>query len=275
MALATGTIVVACPGPGLGGGPLKGLFAVDPTSGQQRTLAQGDMLAEPWNVVFLADGRLLVADASAFGTGGLIAVDPANGQQTKVASSSQFRSPFGLALAPDGHVAVVYTLHQLPAGSSRVALVDPATGQDSEVFHGFPFVQPFAVAVDAAGNLIVTDPGDFTGFSRLIRSDIGVGVSIRHEGEGAFSGIAVEPTGKLVVTSDLTTRQQLLRFDPTTGPPTVVSRVPTGLTGGIAVEASGAILVTDVNGVLRVDPVTGAQTAVASMRGAAGLAVRR
>jgi hypothetical protein len=58
------------------------------------------MLAEPWNVVFLADGRLLVADASAFDTGGLVAIDPANGQQTKVASSSRFRSPFGLASRP-------------------------------------------------------------------------------------------------------------------------------------------------------------------------------
>jgi hypothetical protein len=275
MALAPGTIVVACPGPGLGGGPLRGLFAVDPTSGQQRTLAQGDLLAEPWNVVFLADGKLLVADASAFGTGGLIAVDPANGQQTKVASSSQFRSPFGLALAPDGRVAVAYTLHQFPAGSSRVALVDPATGEDREVFHGFPFVQSFAVAVDAAGNVIATDPGDFTGLSRLIRFDTGVGASIRHEGEGAFSGIAVEPTGNLVVTSDVAERQQLLRFHPTSGPPTVVSRVPTGLTGGVAVEASGAILVADINGVLRVDPVTGAQATVASVRGAVGLAVRR
>jgi hypothetical protein len=88
---------------------------------------------------------------------------------------------------------VAYTL-QRSGGSSRVALVDPATGEDQEVAHGFPFVQPFAVAVDAAGNVIVTDPGDFTGVSRLIRFDNGVGASIRHDGEGAFSGIAVEPT---------------------------------------------------------------------------------
>ena len=112
-----------------------------------------------------------------------------------------------------------------------MALVDPATGEDQEVAHGFPFVQPFAVAVDAAGNVIVTDPGDFTGLSRLIRFDIGVGASIRHDGEGAFSGIAVEPTG--------------------------------------------AILVTDVNGVLSADPVTGGQATDASMRGAVGLAVCR
>ena len=192
MALATGTIVVACPGEVAGATSGDCSRWIQPLD-SYRTLARGGMLAEPWNVVFLADGRLLVADASAFDTGGLIAIDPANGQRTKVASSSLFRSPFGLALAPDGHVVVAYTL-QRPGGSSRVALVDPATGEDQEVAHGFPFVQPSAVAVDAAGNVIVTDPGDFTGLSRLIRFDIGVGGSIRHDGEGTFSGVAVEPT---------------------------------------------------------------------------------
>jgi sugar lactone lactonase YvrE len=111
--------------------------------------------------------------------------------------------------------------------------------------------------------------------SRLVRIDAGVGASIRHEGEGGFNGVAVERNGNLVVTSDIAGRQQLLRFDPVSGPPTVVSRVPTGLTGGIAVESTGAILVTDVNGVLRVDPDSGAQATLASMRGAVGLAVHR
>jgi outer membrane protein assembly factor BamB len=60
-------------------------------------------------VVFLADGRLLVADATAFDTGGLIAVNPDNGQQTKVSSSSLFLRPYGLALAADGQVVVPST----------------------------------------------------------------------------------------------------------------------------------------------------------------------
>lgn len=268
MALATGSIVVACPGIE----QLRGVFAVDPTSGQQRTLAQGGMLVEPWNVVVLANGRLLVADASAFGTGGLIAIDPDNGQQTKVASSPVFHRPFGLAVRRDGHVVVAYTLR--PGSFGIVARVNPANGEHFGVAPTFQFVQPFAVAVDAADNVIVTDPGLFLGESRLIRIDAGVGASIRFDGGGAFTAVAVERTGNLVVTSDEPTNQKLLRFT-ADGPPTVVSENLAGLPGGLAVEASGAILVSTIRGVTRVNPANGAQALVASMRGAMGLAVCR
>jgi hypothetical protein len=48
---------------------------------------------------------------------------------------------------------------------------------------------------------------------------------------------------------------------------------------GVAVEANGAILVIDgANGVIRINPATGAQTTVStggSLRGAGGLTVRR
>jgi hypothetical protein len=100
-------------------------------------------------------------------------------------------------------------------------------------------VQPFAVAVDAHDNVIVTDPGEFLGESRLVRIDAGVGASIRHEGDGGFNGVAVEPTDNLIVTSDIAGRQQLPRFHPVSEPPTVVSRIATGLTGGVAVETTG------------------------------------
>jgi outer membrane protein assembly factor BamB len=124
MALPPGTIVVANPGPHIG------LFAVDPATGQQTTLAQGDLLVEPVNVVVMTDGRLLVADHAAFGTGGLIAVDPATGQQTKASSSELFLKPYGLALAADGQVVVVYVdrPHPFPAAVMRVNPANGTTG---------------------------------------------------------------------------------------------------------------------------------------------------
>lgn len=64
MALATGTIVVACPGEVAGATSGDCSRWIQPLD-SYRTLARGGMLAEPWNVVFLADGRLLVAGASA------------------------------------------------------------------------------------------------------------------------------------------------------------------------------------------------------------------
>jgi hypothetical protein len=281
MALPPGTIVVANPSLEDPGGP-RGLFAVDPATGRQTTLAQGGMLVEPWNVIFLADGRLLVADKSAFGTGGLIAVDPTSGQQTKVSSSPVFTSPFGMAQRADGQVVVAYTRHQ--GGPGAMALVDPTNGEHRGVAPDFRFATPFAVAVDAANNIIVTDPNVFAGSeNRLLRIDAGVRVSVRDDTEGGiYTGVAVEPTGNLIVISDAlaTGRQEVLRFHPTSGAPTVLSRG--GLIrapAGVAIEASGAILVVDLPGaVIRVNPVTGAQTAVSTggiLPSARGMAIRR
>jgi hypothetical protein len=272
MALATGTIVVACNNR-VHSEALRGLLAVDPTSGQQRTLAQGGMFAEPVDVVFLPDGRLLVADNAAFGGGGgLIAVDPDTGQQTKVASSSEFHQPSGLAVRNDGHVLVAYSLR--PGGFGSVLRVNPANGDHFGVAPTFEFLTPTAVAVGTADNVTVIDVLGGLGTSRLIRVETGVGARIRHEGAGFWAGIALEPSGNLVVTSDAPGgNQKLLRFHPVDGPPTVVS---IGLFGGVAVEASGAILVCmGSRGVFRVDPVNGAQTLVSSLRGGMGLAVRR
>ena len=282
MALPPGTIVVANPG---FDGQNIGLFAVNPANGQVTPLAQGGMFVVPWNVVFLADGRLLVADATAFGTGGLIAVDPDSCQQTKVSSSSLFLQPYGLALAADGQVVVTYT--DRPGQARGVVMrVNPANGEHRAVSLDFRFDFPFAVALDAAGNAIVTDPNDaFSGDpNRLIRIDIGQGAKIRADSPGfVFTGVAVEPTGNLVVTSDPTAgtgNQKLVRFHPTSGPPTVLSqadkiRAPQAVT----VEANGAILVADRTGaILRVDPNTGAQSTVTTsglLRNMHGIAVRR
>jgi streptogramin lyase len=282
MALPLGTIVVANPG---FDGQNIGLFAVNPANGLVTTLAQGGMFVVPWNVVFLADGRLLVADATAFGTGGLIAFDPDSNQQAKVSSSSLFLQPYGLALAADGQVVVTYT--DRPGQARGVVMrVNPANGDHRAVSGDFRFDFPFAVALDAAGNAIVTDPNDaFSGDpNRLIRIDIGQGAKIRADSPGfVFSGVAVEPTGNLVVTSDPgagSGTQKLLRFHPTSGPPTVLSqgdkiRSP----AVVAVEANGVILVLERPGaVLRVDPNTGKQSSFATsglLRGATGITVRR
>jgi hypothetical protein len=201
MALSPGTIVVANPSLEDPGGP-RGLFAVDPATGQQTTLAQGDLLVEPWNVSFLADGRLLVADRSAFGgTGGLIVVDPTSGQQIKVSSSPVFTRPFGMVLIGHGQLVVAYTEHA--GGLGALAHVNPANGDHQRLAEDFRFDTPFAMALDAAGNIFVTDPSAFIGSdNRLIRIDTSNRLSIRDDTPGIYTGVAVEPTGNLIVTSD-------------------------------------------------------------------------
>ncbi len=264
MALLPGTIIVADPQAFGGTG---GLIAVDPSNGQQTTLARGGMFVEPSHVAFTADGRLLVSDLEAFGTGGLIAVDPASGQQTKVVSSTVFRRPFGITVEADDQVVVAYLKSP---GNGAVMRVNPANGEHREVAPGVNFILPSGVALDATGNIVVCEANEGDTVSRLFRVDKGVGASILAIGkpEGAsYQGIAIESTGHILVTSrPADGESELLRFHPTSGAVMTVSkgnmiRAPFG----VAVEANGAILVIDIaSGVVRVNPAMGAQTTVST-----------
>ena len=149
------------------------------------------------------------------------------------------------------------------ASRGAVMRVNTDTGVHQAIMPGLGFDFPLAVALDTAGDSIVIDPSSFNGIdNRLIRLEVGGEVNIRDSPGFIFTGVAVEPTGNLVVTSDGigTGNQKLLRFPPTSGGPIVLSqgdkiRAPSG----VAVEASGAILVLDLTGaVIRVDPTTGA-----------------
>ncbi len=114
-----------------------------------------------------------------------------------------------------------------------VIRVDPVTGAQSIVSSGNNLVNPQGIAVDASGQIFVADPN--------------LGSILP-----AFTG----PGG-------------VLRIDPVTGAQTVVStggsfNGPTG----IAIEADGSLVTTQVNSVsnstvvIRVDPLTGTQTPV-------------
>jgi hypothetical protein len=104
---------------------------------------------------------------------------------------------------------------------------------------------------------------------RTIVSDAstGIGPTFEH-----FGGIAVEGSGDLLVVDN--TLDVIIRIDPITGDRTIISGSGTGSGPefenpfGIAIEASGDLVVADgglfgsVDGVFRVDPVTGNRTII-------------
>jgi DNA-binding beta-propeller fold protein YncE len=166
---------------------------VDPNTGAQTLVSQGQNFVQPSGVAFAKDGRILVSDTRAFqgGGGGLIAVNPANGLQTRVMGSTLFRRPFGMAVQADGQVLVA-CLEQ------AVIRVNPANGDFVNAIPSVRFDMPAGVALDAAGNIIVADVDTSGEDSRLFRIDTGVGASIRAHGEppGAIYGaVAIEPSG--------------------------------------------------------------------------------
>jgi hypothetical protein len=275
MSLASGTIVLACPGH-VEGSP-RGLFAVDPSSGEQRLIADGDLLAAPWDVEVLPEGTLLVADAKAFGTGGLIAVDPTTGRQRKVWSSEDFRSPVGVARERDGRVVVCCPIPVEPSSVPRGAVVrvNPATGAFDDVAPGFDFGGASGIAVDRLGRIFVVDPFDFTGNQNRIIMIFGAQVLVRLDMPGfRFSGITVEQSGHLAIPSDDPGGGHLFRVDPVSGPAIdILTERLRGTTGAITTQADTTMVVADGRGLVRVDPVTGTQTQLTSIRDVTGLAV--
>jgi sugar lactone lactonase YvrE len=230
-------------------GGCGGLIVVDPRSGEQTVVSHntpllGEEFVDPVGVALLADGRLVVADVSAGDddSGEIIAVDPRSGRQTVIASNAigshgYFVDPVGVVAASDGRL---YVLDQRAfGGHGGVIAVDVATGEQTPIasnaigaVHDFDI--PTGIAVTPGGRLLVSDEAAF-------------------DGNGGV--IAVDPaTGQQTpVASDL-----------------IGSEHDFASPLGIALEADGQILIVDSKafdgrgGVVRVDPDSGAQTAVAN-----------
>jgi len=124
------------------------------------------------------------------------------------------------------------------------------------------------VALDEAGNVIVIE-NDISGQDSVLHR-VGEGVGHRILASGSppgamYSGVATESGGGILVTDGQGhPAPRLLRFDPITGAVNIVSQgQKLGSPLGVAVEASGAILIADPHsGIIRADPRTGAQTIV-------------
>ena len=279
------------------------LFRVDPTNGNRTLLSdfgnagQGPLGSDPQDVAVETNGTVLAIDAGG-GTGNngaLFRINPGSGNRTllsdfgNAAQGPLGEDPRGLVVEASGAVLVIDSdgvnpfnaLFRVdPTSGNRTLLSDfsnAAQGPVGDVGRG--------IAVEASGAVLVTDINagtngvlfridPITG-NRTLLSDFG------NPGQGAFGfnpfGIAVEASGTiLVVNQDEGTGDNgaLFRIDPTTGNRILLSdfgNAGQGTLGfaplGIAVEASGAVLVTDeeaetgTNGALfRLDPTNGNRT---------------
>lgn len=189
-----------------------------------------------------------------------------------------------------------------PISTAALFGVDPVTGART-VLSTFGPTNPTAVAVEADGGILVTDtdagtdpsggtsewgvlyrlsPDPSTGqLTRSVLTDFGVGPNTGRTPRA----VTVEPDGRILVimaTIGTSSRGLLVRVDPVTGARAIVSDFANSGQGdlgveprGVAVEASGAIVVIDAQagqgetgnaqGVLfRIDPQTGLRTAVSN-----------
>jgi glucose/arabinose dehydrogenase len=274
------------------------IIRVNPLTGAQTTVSSGGSFVDPFGIAIAANGDLLVADASAFGgPGGIIRVDPGTGAQTTVSSGGSFVNPSGIAIAANGDLLVADSAAfggPCPIGCGGIIRVDPGTGAQTTVSSGGSFFRPGGIAIAANGDLLVADAEAFGGLGGIIRVDPGTGaqaaVSNNTISTGAGGGaLFVNPAGiAIAMNGDLLVADRdafgvlggIIRVDPLTGAQAAVSNntISTGAGGGalfvdpfgIAIAKNGDLLVADrdafggLGGIIRVNPLTGAQTTVSS-----------
>lgn len=249
------------------------IWAVDPGSGDQTLITQGDLLLRPDGLAVDSTGNLWISDVDA---NAVIHVDIASGDQTLLANgfaadfSGYERMP--LELGPDGLLYV--------ARLGAITSVDPMTGTKS-VIYDQPFVLGYAraIAFDGAGRLWAASSVLSTLDGALIRFDSAsdplpdilchqtiVSVDPCGSGGGFWSdpGDMVFDIASGYMVIAMNSAGAVSKLDPVTG-------VPTGIGGpgseGIALALFGYYVTSAMGGgeLVHVDRLTGASTTVSTL----------
>jgi streptogramin lyase len=219
------------------------VFALNPATGERRTVASGGSLVQPLGIAVNADGTIFVSDT---GSLAIIRIDSLTGSQSVIANGGLIGVPFGIAIDRKGDLLI--------ANGEAIIRLDPLKGEQTIVSAGGHFGSgvgyPLGVAVAQNGDLIVANVG-FP--SEIIRVNPRTGHQTLLSSGGCLKfpqAIAVD--GKDIYLTDVATADgnfgigAVIHVDLHTGRQTVLSSGG-NLVGpvGIAVDENGQIVVGD------------------------------
>ena len=273
-----------------------GIIRVDPATGAQTTITEGNNFVTPHGVTFDANGQILVVDRDAFGfqanaagPGGVVRVDPRTGAQTVISRGGYFKTPVAIAVEADGNILVADDDSIFGDNNGAVIRVNPITGAQTVVSRGGYFVDPYGIAVQPNGDILVADQDAFpdgtaicgarkatNGRGGIIRVNPTTGAQTVVSAKGKFcdaDGAELAPNGGLYV-ADLTAfgvPGGVICVNPATGTQYAISkRGDFSEPADVAIAPGGSVFVTDHDGkspagtdtpvVYKVDNATGAQT---------------
>jgi streptogramin lyase len=206
-------------------------------------------------------GELFVTDAR---VPAVLRLDPASGRKVTVTSGDKLKRPFGAAIAADGDLYIT-------DNSAGLIRVNPITGVQRFIIEcpAYACNAPIRVAVAANGQLIGVGGSFSPGGDRVVQVDPVTGAMTNLSSGGLLArpiDLGIAANGDVYVLDNISIIR--LRYDAATQR-WVQSLVSTGgrfrAPAGIAVADNGALYVADLAGqVLRIDPVSGAQTPIVS-----------
>jgi hypothetical protein len=239
--IADGSIILL-DNPSTPSGPPTALVAVNPSTGAQSIVSQGQLFATPVNLREAPDRQIYVTDYTAYGPvsttnvgGAVFRVDPDTGHQSLVAKGGYINGPSAIAVIQHNPVApaeVYITNVGDDTGTYRnIIKIDPRTGAQQLVSSGGILYNPLAIVPGPGDNIYVLDEHAFgTGALDEINLASGHQRVISTGGLLRFPiDLAKDPSGDLIVfnrdsATDFTVGAgSVLRIDPNSGKQTLLS----------------------------------------------------
>ena len=163
------------------------IIRVDPVSGHQSVVTQGEHLVDPAGLALAPDGVIYVVEnVGTSGSPGVVAVNPTTGAQTVVTQGGQLCYPFGVAVGADGALLVTSygdfsdgtTIVNCQHDFGALIRIDPATKAQSILSRNAPewgnlFRNPLGITVEPGGRILIVNQN---GGTALIAVDPGTGV---------------------------------------------------------------------------------------------------
>jgi DNA-binding beta-propeller fold protein YncE len=277
------------------GGGTGAVIRIDPASGEQISIASGNLLMHPAGLTVGRGGAIFVAVPQRPGErpGRIVKIDAASGAQKSVASGGMLVCPTGVASLPDADLVVADPC------AKKIIRIDHRSHAQKVISSGGKLAFPQGVEVAVDDSIVVADRGALGGTGAIIRVDPKTGAqTVVSSGENLLNptGLALDAAGKVLV-ADFnsfacgpggyagTGAGAVLRLDRPSGLAPLAGKQPPGqslvscdhLFGGkgpygIAAETNGNLLVTATSG--DANPAGAPRSTPAYSYGAAGEIIR-
>ena len=204
----------------------------------------GSGLVTPQQVAADTQSNSYVADS---GQGKVLQFAPgATATATGTAVGTGFSAPTGVAVDASGNVYVADSGKVV-----KVPFVNGALSSTTQTTLASGLGTKIKLAVDGSGNVFATDPDNarVLKFSNSLTSSVIPGFIAIGSGFSKPSAIATDTLGNVFVADGSTLSEIIANFD---GPPVAITNSLAAPVTGLAVDASGSVVVAQTGGILRI-----------------------